>query len=269
MPASKRVSKKVKLDEIAEVLTHGEIEIEGRLVEASNTTLRGVVTLHDVSLTCVYKPRQGERPLWDFAEGTLGFREIATYRIAEALNWNCVPTTVWRESGPLGEGMCQLWIDPSPEAVVDIVPRAEVPLGWRHIVDAEDYAGQPVSLVHADTPELQRLAILDAITNNTDRKGGHILVDAVGGIFGIDHGVCFHREDKLRTVLWGWIDEPIPADIVVNLQSIRGQISSGLLDDWLTVTEIDATIARIDRLLESGTFPSPNGSWPPLPWPAF
>ncbi|MSW85254.1 MAG: SCO1664 family protein [Actinobacteria bacterium] len=269
MPASKRVSKKVKPVGIVEVLTNGEIEIEGRLVEASNTTLRGVATLNGVSLMCVYKPRQGERPLWDFAEGTLGFREIATYRIAEALSWNCVPTTVWRESGPLGEGMCQLWIDPTPESVVDIVPRDEVPVGWRHIVDAEDQAGRPVSLIHADTPELQRLAILDAITNNTDRKGGHILVDALGGIFGIDHGVCFHHEDKLRTVLWGWIGEPIPADIVTALHSIRSQIVDGLLDVWLTVTEIDATTARIDRLLESGTFPSPTGAWPPLPWPAF
>ena len=269
MPASKRVPKTVNPDDITSVLTRGEIEIEGRLVEASNTTLRGVASLHDTSLVCVYKPQQGERPLWDFAEGTLGFREVATYELSQTLGWNCVPTTVWRETGPLGAGMCQLWIDPAPESVVDVVPKDEIPSGWRHIVDAEDQAGRAVSLIHADTPELQRIAILDAITNNTDRKGGHILVDAVGGVFGIDHGVCFHHEDKLRTVLWGWIGEPIPADIVTDLQAIRGQVSAGLLDDWLTIPEIDATTDRIDRLLESGSFPSPNGSWPPLPWPAF
>ena len=269
MPASKRVPQKVNLADIADVLAKGEIEIEGRLVEASNTTLRGVATLDGVSLVCVYKPRQGERPLWDFAEGTLGFREVATYRIAQTLGWNCVPTTVWRDSGPLGEGMCQLWIEAAPEAVVDVVPRGDIPTGWRHIVDAEDHTGRPVSLIHEDTLALQRLAILDAITNNTDRKGGHILVDVVGGVFGIDHGVCFHHEDKLRTVLWGWIGDPIPEEILEDVHSLRKHVAGGLLDEWLTVTEINATIGRIDELLVSGTFPAPNGSWPPLPWPAI
>jgi uncharacterized repeat protein (TIGR03843 family) len=167
--------------------------------------------------------------------------------------------------------MCQLWIDAAPEAVVDVVPREEVPAGWRHIVDAEDQAGRPVSLIHADTPELQRLAILDAITNNTDRKGGHILVDAVGAIFGIDHGVCFHHEDKLRTVLWGWAGKPIDDSTLEGIAALEMSIGGTLgseLREHITAAELAALRRRVRALLDNPVMPNPERSRP-LPWPAF
>lgn len=232
--------------ELRAVLTDGELSIEGRLIDASNTTLYAAVTLGAISLTCVYKPIAGERPLWDFPDGTLAGREVGAYLVSEATGWEVVPPTVMRD-GPLGPGMCQLWIDIDEDADV-------------------------LALLHSDHPGLRRLAVFDAVVNNADRKGGHLLPTPGGHIYGVDHGVCFATDDKLRTVVWQWRGTPLPDDAVDTLEALRIDLSGELgsqLRELITAREVAATRRRVDRLLRLGCFPQPSEDWPAVPWPPF
>jgi uncharacterized repeat protein (TIGR03843 family) len=186
------------------LLRRGDITVEGRLVDASNATLFCEIVLDGVDARCVYKPVAGERPLWDFPEGTLAGREVAAYAVSEATGWGVVPPTVMRD-GPFGPGMVQLWVEIDTDVdLVDVVAPDRVPSGWLRVLDALGSAGQPVVLAHADDERLRRMAVLDTVLNNADRKGGHVLPLPVGTVHGVDHGVTFHVEPKLRTVLWGW-----------------------------------------------------------------
>jgi uncharacterized repeat protein (TIGR03843 family) len=260
-------------DAVLRVLEEGSLEVEGRLLTASNATFVGTVSMDGRTLSCVYKPVRGERPLWDFPSGTLARREYAAYLVSGAAGTPLVPPTVLRD-GPFGHGMCQMWVDEAPHReMVDVVPAGRVPAGWLHILDAEDERRHPVSLVHRDDPDLQQMAVLDAVINNADRKGGHVLVDADGRLFGIDHGVSFHSDAKLRTVLWGWAGARLPRTCVLALERIAEALDGGALgpalDGLLEADEVDALAGRVDRLLEAGVFPSPSAGWPPIPWPAF
>ncbi|HZC26508.1 MAG TPA: SCO1664 family protein [Actinopolymorphaceae bacterium] len=255
-----------------QLLTKGRIEVEGRLVSASNATFYCSVSLDGVSVAGVYKPVRGERPLWDFAHGSLARREVATYLLSVAAGWDIVPPTVLRD-GPFGEGMCQLWIDHDPErGVVDIVPRHQVPQGWRVVVQAYDADGDEVSLIHADDDRLRCLAVFDTVVNNADRKGGHVLLADDGRVLGIDHGLCFHEDDKLRTVLWGWAGEPIPDDCLAVLDRLECDLDTRirpLLADLLQTEEIRAFRRRLVRLRRAGRFREPGDGWPSVPWPVF
>jgi uncharacterized repeat protein (TIGR03843 family) len=255
-----------------DLLEKGSLEIEGRLLTASNATFVGDVTLDGVTASCVYKPVRGERPLWDFPGGTLANRERAAYLVSLATGHPLVPTTVLRD-GPFGPGMCQLWIDEDPEyEMVDILPAGPPPPGWMHVLDAEDDHRHAVSLVHRDDPALQQMVLLDSVVNNADRKGGHVLVDEAGALYGVDHGVCFHGEPKLRTVLWGWAGEPLPDACEDSLRRLQGELAGDLgatLSGLLADAEIRALCRRVDRLLQSAAFPTPSGHWPAIPWPAF
>ena len=190
------------------------MDITGRLVDASNATLFGTANADGVELKCVYKPVRGERPLWDFPDGTLAGREVATFLISEAAGFDVVPHTVLRD-GPFGPGMVQVWVDTEDEReLVDVCPPAEVPTGWIGVLRARGERGRPAVLVHADTPALRRMAAFDVVVNNADRKGGHVLAGTDGHLYGVDHGLTLHVEDKLRTVLWGWVGQPLPGDVV-------------------------------------------------------
>ena len=263
------------LDEaaVALILERGELDIEGRLVDASNLACVAVAHLDGAEVRCVYKPSAGERPLWDFPEATLSRREVAAYRVSAAAGWHLVPTTIWREDGPAGEGMCQRWIDVDTEVeVIDIVPRGRCPEGWKSVIDAEGSGGRPVTLVHADTPELRAMVAFDAIVNNADRKGGHVLIEHGGRTFGIDHGVTFNEDDKLRTVLWGWAGEPLDDDVRHALDRLNAAFLTddvGGLSDLLTRREVVRTQQRLRHLQRSGHYPVPGDGWPSLPWPAF
>jgi uncharacterized repeat protein (TIGR03843 family) len=259
------------------LLRDGELALHGRLVAASNATFQGVVTLGIETATVVYKPVAGERPLWDFPDGTLAEREYAAYLVSEALGWSVVPPTLLRD-GPLGTGMVQLWIDEvvaeDNEAVqlVDIVPQGRVPAGWIGVLDAFDGRHNPVTLVHADAPALQRMAVFDAVVNNADRKGGHVLDAGDGRVHGVDHGVTFNADDKLRTVLWGWAGTPVPADLLAEVDRLDGELAGPLgteLAELITAVELAATRQRCRTLLRSGCFPHPSDDWPAIPWPAF
>lgn len=257
------------MSDATEVLTRGVLEPEGRLVDASNTTLRCWVTLDGVALRCVYKPVAGERPLWDFPDGTLAGREVAAYLVSAETGWDLVPPTVHRD-GPLGPGACQLWIEQTAGPLVDFVPDAALPDSWYPVARARDDGGRAYTLAHADDPRLARMAIFDAVVNNADRKGGHVLVTETGQLYGVDHGVCFHVEPKLRTVLWGWAGDRMPAEadpVLAGLTTAVDGRFGAVLAGHLTRAEVAALATRVEALRSTGRFPTPGGQWPAIPWP--
>ncbi|MGW7319121.1 SCO1664 family protein [Streptomyces sp. NPDC054865] len=259
---------------IEELLTRGELTVRGRIAEASNAVLLCTVVHDGRSADCVYKPVKGERPLWDFPDGNLARRERAAYLVSEATGWGLVPATVLRD-GPYGEGMVQYWIDSgeTPEAeLLALVEGEEAAEGWKPVALAEVGEGRTALLVHADDPRLRRLAVLDAVINNGDRKGGHLLPAPDGRLYGIDHGVTFHADDKLRTLLWGWAGEPLTDEARTVLLSLESQLAAGeplatRLAALITDAELDAVRARVAALLRTGTHPQPSGQWPAIPWP--
>jgi hypothetical protein len=227
-------------------LTHGDLQVTGRLVDASNATLYATATRGAQSLVCIYKPIAGERPLWDFPDGCLAHREYAAFVVSEFLGLNLVPLTILRD-GPYGPGMVQQWID---------------------IDEGIDLS----QFFSTDHPRLRAMALFDAIINNTDRKIGHLLPLDQERVLGCDHGVTFHSDDKLRTVLWQWAGESFNADEIKVLEIARTQINADLGDllaPLLTEIEIRQIERRVTDLLNSGTFPLPNPDWPAVPWPAF
>ena len=228
------------------LLTEGAIDLEGRMVDASNVTLVGPIRTATLSGECVYKPVAGERPLWDFPDGTLAGREVSAYLVSEATGWRIVPPTVLRD-GPFGPGMVQLWID------------------------GDDSVDLP-SFVRRDLPTLRRMAVFDAVVNNADRKGGHILPTVDGHVYGVDHGVCFSVDPKLRTLLWRWAGRPLPAEAVAVLERLADDLLGDLgerLHEHLTRREVRRTQQRVAELLRTGRHPEPSGDWPALPWPPF
>jgi uncharacterized repeat protein (TIGR03843 family) len=233
------------VDEALTLLREGELTVEGRLVDASNATLYCCASLDGVSAACVYKPVAGERPLWDFPDGTLAAREVAAYEVSAACGWLIVPPTLYRD-GPVGPGMVQLWID--VDESVDVMALVR----------------------RASSDQLRRIAVFDVVINNADRKGGHLLPTRSGHIYGVDHGVSFHVDTKLRTLLWQWAHQPLPAETTSTLQALRADIDCGLgerLLPLLSPREVRRTIARIDRLLSSGRHPAPARDRPAIPWP--
>ena len=238
-------------------LLEDELVLHGRIMPASNATFVGEIG----GVRVVYKPVAGERPLWDFPDGSLAGREVAAYLVSEALGWRVVPET-WLRGGPHGPGMVQRWQEPDEEQVaVTLVPEGRVPEGWRHVFDGLDGHDQPVSLVHEDSGALRRMAVFDIVVNNAD-----------GHRYGVDHGVTFHSDPKLRTVLWGWLDEPLTAAETAGLRTmldvVRGDLG-GALAAHLTDLEIDMVARRCQRLLGVGRMPAPRGDWPAIPWPPF
>ena len=256
----------------AGLLARGELSVRGRIRDASNAALYCTVAHDGREAACVYKPVAGERPLWDFPDGTLAGREVAAYEVSRATGWDLVPPTVLRD-GPYGEGMVQLWIDTVPGSeLLALVDGEEPAPGWKAIGFAEVGEGETALLVHADDERLRRLAVLDAVINNADRKGGHLLPADGGRLYGIDHGVTFNVENKLRTLLWGWAGEPLPPEAVEVLTDLDGSLTGTgplavRLTPHLTPAEIDATRARVTALLASGRHPEPSGEWPAIPWP--
>ncbi|MFC7829825.1 SCO1664 family protein [Streptomyces sp. NPDC057362] len=256
----------------AELLALGELTVRGRIRDASNAALYCTVTHEGREAACVYKPVAGERPLWDFPDGTLAQREVAAYEVSEATGWGLVPPTVLRD-GPYGEGMVQLWIEAVPDTeLLALVDEEEPGPGWKGIALAEVGEGRTALLVHADDERLRRLAVLDAVINNADRKGGHLLPAAGERLYGIDHGVTFNAENKLRTLLWGWAGDPLTAEALAVLDALRQALKDGgtlatRLAALITGAELDATRARVDTLLASGKHPEPSGEWPAIPWP--
>ena len=223
-----------------DLILNGELSVVGRLVDASNATLLAQVLDTDPKVEVIYKPVAGERPLWDFPDGNLASREYSAYLLSDLANFHLVPFTVLRE-GPFGFGMVQEWIQ--IDELVDVVEFGQ-----------------------SDNTQLRKLALFDAIINNTDRKFGHLLIDVNGVLKGCDHGVAFHAEDKLRTVLWQFASEVFSNDEIALLNNAKG-LDLDVFKDYLTQDEIGALSRRIEQLISSGKFPEPSQSWPAVPWP--
>ena len=231
--------------DVIEHLHRGELEITGRLVDASNATLFGTITYEDHSMDVIYKPVAGERPLWDFPDGTLADREYAAFLLSDLAGFDVVPPTILRE-GPAGYGMVQKWIE------VD------------EAINLAQFFGE-------DNPDLRQLAIFDACINNTDRKIGHLLPDIEGHLYACDHGVTFHVEDKLRTVLWQWAGDALTDDELLQLRDVLSILNEKreVFTPHLAGEEIDQTLLRVQRLIDTATMPLPSEDWPAIPWPAY
>ncbi|MEU9113912.1 SCO1664 family protein [Streptomyces sp. NPDC048483] len=259
-------------------LADGELTVRGQIREASNAVLYCTVERDGRTASAVYKPVAGERPLWDFPDGTLAQREVAAYEISRASGWDLIPTTVLRD-GPYGTGMVQEWIEaPATEdggevpELLALIEDEEPGPGWKAVGYADIGEGRTALLVHADHPWLRRLAVLDVVINNGDRKGGHLLPGAGGRLFAIDHGVTFNADDKLRTLLWGWAGEPLTGEALEMLRGLAATLEDGAplaarLAELITDTEIGALRERVAQLLRTGKHPEPGGQWPAIPWP--
>lgn len=244
-------------------------------MDASNVALLGQLTLGDIRTRVIYKPMAGERPLWDFTEGTLAEREAAAFVISAVGGWNIVPPTILRE-GPLGHGSVQLWVETIEGAslsLVDVVTPADLAPGWLPVLEAQLADGTAVVVAHADRPELASAAVYDVVINNADRKGSHLVLDRSRSLWGFDHGLSCHAEPKLRTVLWGWVGQPLPEADLARLEALSGWLStptspvSRALQGLLSPAEVGALGRRIEGLLSSGRFPGPNSRGPAVPWP--
>lgn len=277
MPAPERIpSPRLTDAELITLLGKGQLTVLGQVRGASNAVLYCSVAYEGEQAHCVYKPVAGEQPLWDFPDGTLAQREVAAYEVSEVTGWGLVPPTVLRD-GPYGQGMCQLWIEAAPQdedapGLLALIEDEEPGEGWKPVVLAEVGEGRTALLVHADDVRLRRLAVLDAVINNGDRKGGHLLPAPDGRLYGIDHGVTFNADDKLRTLLWGWAGEPLPAEAVEVLDRLAAELEPGAalvtrLGELITAAEIGALRARVAALRGTGLHREPSGEWPAIPWP--
>ncbi|MCC2593210.1 SCO1664 family protein [Tessaracoccus sp. OS52] len=240
----------------------GELDVVGRLTEASNATF---LTRDDAGVLWVYKPVAGERPLWDFPQHTLGRREVATHLLSAHFHFDVVPLTLWHE-GPAGEGSVQRWVEGDITDLVDLVRPESLDETWLPVVSGVDGEDKPIVLVHRDSPALRRVCLFDLVVNNADRKAGHLISDG-SRLFGVDHGVCLHEEDKHRTVLWGFAGHELDDDE----RRLLGHVATLDLPvpEGLTGQEWEAVAGRAEWLLEVGSFPGPSGRWPAIPWPPW
>ena len=221
-------------------IADSSLEVVGRLVDASNASL--LCSLED-GTQVIYKPIAGERPLWDFPDGNLASREVAAFYISELGDFAIVPKTVLRD-GPFGMGAVQEWIE-------------------------TDESYDVTNLASSSNQRIREMALFDALINNADRKFGHILYIDDSKIFGCDHGVSFHAENKLRTVLWQFADKPLKSEEIAKIAKVLASLDEQYLESLLTRSEIEAFIDRARSLLETGKFPMPNPNWPPVPWPPY
>lgn len=257
-------------------LSTGTLRVIEVLTDASNLTLR--VSLDETG-SAVYKPVSGERALHDFPAGSLAGREVASFLVSQAGGWDLVPPTV-RRDGPLGPGAVQWWVEQDPQdadrpgaGLIEVFPAGAVPADWLPVLRARTEDGADVCIAHADDTALRSLAVLDVVLNNTDRKGSHLLRDTEGRLWAIDHGICLHEQDKVRTVLWGWAGQPIPDAERDRLHRLAGALDTGRLPTELAQlldgAEVDAIRARVSTLLDQPTHPLPPTDRYPLPWPLW
>jgi uncharacterized repeat protein (TIGR03843 family) len=237
----------LEIQTVINALQHGTIAIKGEFVWGSNYTFLAEVHTQGDKLLSVYKPNRGERPLWDFPASSLACREVAAYLVSEALGWGFVPPTVFREDAPIGPGSLQLYIDHDP-------------------------ATHYFNLGEPDRQRLRPVVLFDLLINNADRKGSHLLFDKNHHLWLIDHGICFHAEDKLRTVIWDFVGEPIPATLLADLRQFVQKLNPGTrlfkeLQALLEPEEVKALIERASHLISLGEFPEPEPDQRSFPWP--
>lgn len=237
----------VSLQTMLTLLQEGEMEIQGRFVSSSNYTFYVLVSRDGQKTFSVYKPTRGERPLWDFPEDTLALREVAAFLVSETLGWGIVPPTIYRADGPYGAGSLQLFI------------QAEADTHY-------------FNLPEPDKPALRRIALFDLLINNADRKGGHLLKDLAGKLWTIDHGICFHAEPKLRTVIWDFAGEPMAEDLLTDVAQFHTRLTTEpdlktAFNSLLSPLEVAALRRRAAAVLAQRCYPAPKPGERNFPWP--
>ncbi|MFM1825561.1 MAG: hypothetical protein RLZZ37_196 [Actinomycetota bacterium] len=259
------------MEEKRDLLLTGDIEIQGLIPESSNGAIKAKIKKNDSEISVIIKPAALIRPLWDFPELDLNNRELATFELSHSLELNLVPLSVSRNIPEIGECLVQEWIEEVSNQLIIVRSESEIPYYYKKVINGYDELNKLVCLAHEDEENLRKIAIFDLIINNADRKGGHILKDGNGKIWMIDHGLTWHQENKLRTILWGWIGEKFQKEDLQLFEKAKKEIANWIenRNDLLSFEEMQAALNRIEVVLQLGKFPEPSKEWPAIPWPIF
>lgn len=254
-----------------DLLLNGEIEIEGLIPDSSNGALKVLVSNSKQSVEAIIKPEVSIRPLWDFPDLDLNNREYATYLLDRELNLNYVPDTVMRNVEGIGKSLIQEWVTESDNDLIIVKSPEDIPEEYLKVLQGYDELNKLITLAHKNNRDLRNLCLFDLVINNADRKGGHLLMDSANKMWAIDHGVSWHFESKIRTVLWGWIDETFNDQDIALLNNAK-KVFKTWKDEkfiYLSKEEIEQAIKRVEGLLKENAFPQPGNQWPAVPWPIF
>ena len=254
-----------------DLLLSGEIEIVGLIPDSSNGALKVTIRGSNQSMEAIMKPEVSIRPLWDFPDLDLNNREYATYLLDRGLDLNYVPETVMRNVKGIGNSLIQEWVKESDNDLIIVKSPEDIPNDYLKVLQGYDELNKLITLAHKDVRDLRNLCLFDLVINNADRKGGHLLMDTDNKMWAIDHGVSWHQESKIRTVLWGWIDIAFNDKDITLLEKAKNVLQAWKEEDfnYLSEIEIEQAIKRVDELLEINAFPQPGDQWPAVPWPIF
>lgn len=249
----------------------GDISIIGMIPESTNGAIKITIDSASSQIQAILKPDVSIRELWDFPNQDLNDREYATYLLSQEINLNVVPETVIKEIEGVGRALIQEWVIETANDLVIVKSPDDIPEDYLKIIQGYDQLNKLITVAHKDDQTLRKISLFDLIINNADRKGGHLITDDKNSIWAIDHGVTWHEENKIRTVLWGWIGQNFNSDEIEMLKSSLSVLKRWEVNDfeYLSKIEILSAKERVEKLLENEIFPSPTGDWPAVPWPIF
>ncbi|MEY3515423.1 MAG: hypothetical protein RLY38_575 [Actinomycetota bacterium] len=257
--------------EIKSLLSTGEIEIEGLIPDSTNGALKLLITNGDEQIAAIAKPDVSIRPLWDFPNMDLNKREYATFLFDRKLELGFVPETVIRDISGIGNALVQHWIRETENDLIIVQSPDNIPKSYLRVLQGYDELNKLITLAHKDDQDLRKLCLIDLIINNADRKGNHLITDGNNKMWAIDHGVSWHEEPKIRTVLWGWINQEFNDSDFDLLSLAKSTLEDWLANDfqYLEMSEIECALERLDELVKNKRFPAPGSEWPAVPWPIF
>ena len=257
--------------EIKSLLSTGEIEIEGLIPDSTNGALKLLITNGDEQIAAIAKPDVSIRPLWDFPNMDLNKREYATFLFDRKLELGFVPETVIRDISGIGNALVQHWIRETENDLIIVQSPDNIPKSYLRVLQGYDELNKLITLAHKDDQDLRKLCLIDLIINNADRKGNHLITDGNNKMWAIDHGVSWHEEPKIRTVLWGWINQEFNDGDLDLLSLAKSTLEDWLANDfqYLENSEIECALERLDELVKNKRFPAPGSEWPAVPWPIF
>ena len=257
--------------EIKSLLSTGEIEIEGLIPDSTNGALKLLITKGDEQIAAIAKPDVSIRPLWDFPNMDLNKREYATFLFDRQLELGFVPETVIRDIAGFGNALVQHWIRETENDLIIVQSPDNIPKSYLRVLQGYDELNKLITLAHKDDQDLRKLCLIDLIINNADRKGNHLITDGNNKMWAIDHGVSWHEEPKIRTVLWGWINQEFNESDLDLLSLAKSTLEDWLANDfqYLEKSEIECALERLDELVKNKRFPAPGSEWPAVPWPIF
>ena len=257
--------------EIQSLLSTGEIEIEGLIPDSTNGALKLLITKGDEQIAAIAKPDVSIRPLWDFPNMDLNKREYATFLFDRKLKLGFVPETVIRDISGIGNALVQHWIRETENDLIIVQSPDNIPKSYLRVLQGYDELNKLITLAHKDDQDLRKLCLIDLIINNADRKGNHLITDGNNKMWAIDHGVSWHEEPKIRTVLWGWINQEFNDGDLDLLSLAKSTLEDWLANDfqYLEKSEIECALERLDELVKNKRFPAPGSEWPAVPWPIF